>query len=116
MKNLIVTVGLILVSAFANAQVNPEIAKILASAETTLGITIKVNSGYRTAEHNKEVGGVPNSSHLKGLAVDVAMPRNGWRPLVRVLRSLGVKRIGIYKNHIHFDVDDSKPNATWLIY
>lgn len=35
---------------------------------------ININSGYRTAEHNKKVGGVSNSLHLKGLAVDFNLP------------------------------------------
>jgi hypothetical protein len=32
---------------------------------------IVVNSGYRSAEVNKEVGGVDNSNHLTGCAVDI---------------------------------------------
>ena len=32
---------------------------------------IVVNSGYRSAEVNKEVGGVANSNHLTGCAVDI---------------------------------------------
>ena len=35
-----------------------------------LGVLIKVNSGYRCKELNKLVGGVPNSYHVLGLAVD----------------------------------------------
>lgn len=35
------------------------------------GLAIKINSGYRTPEHNLKVGGVPTSNHLKGLAVDI---------------------------------------------
>lgn len=31
---------------------------------------VKVNSGYRTAAHNAEVGGAPHSDHLSGGAVD----------------------------------------------
>lgn len=31
---------------------------------------IRVTSWYRTPEHNAEVGGVPNSFHLSGLAMD----------------------------------------------
>ena len=36
------------------------------------GKSITINSGYRTPEQMKKVGGKPGSSHLKGLAVDIA--------------------------------------------
>jgi hypothetical protein len=32
----------------------------------------RVTSTYRSAEHNREVGGVPNSYHLLGRAIDIA--------------------------------------------
>jgi uncharacterized protein YcbK (DUF882 family) len=32
---------------------------------------IKVNSGYRTPEDNKQVGGAKNSQHTKGEAVEI---------------------------------------------
>jgi hypothetical protein len=32
---------------------------------------IKVTSGYRSLKHNKEIGGVPNSQHVKGEAADI---------------------------------------------
>src|SRR4029078_7043153 len=32
----------------------------------------RVTSTYRSAEHNSQVGGVPNSFHLQGRAIDIA--------------------------------------------
>ena len=34
-------------------------------------IPFTINSAWRSIEDNKRVGGKPNSSHLKGLAVDI---------------------------------------------
>lgn len=35
---------------------------------------ITVNSGYRTPEHNKAIGGSPKSQHMLGVATDIALP------------------------------------------
>ena len=32
---------------------------------------IRVNSGYRTPEHNRQIGGSPTSQHTRGEAVDI---------------------------------------------
>lgn len=39
-------------------------------------IPIAINSACRCQEHNKEVGGEPNSYHLKGWAVDWTIPES----------------------------------------
>ena len=36
---------------------------------------IHITSGFRTPAYNEAVGGVETSSHLKGLAVDIACKR-----------------------------------------
>ena len=48
------------------------VAVILDPVREKLGKPIVVNSGYRCPKHNKEVGGVKNSQHLKGEAADIA--------------------------------------------
>lgn len=35
---------------------------------------IAINSGYRCERHNREVGGVADSPHMGGLALDLACP------------------------------------------
>lgn len=46
---------------------------VLDPAREALGQPIKVNSGYRSSEHNKEIGGAPNSQHCKGEAADIEL-------------------------------------------
>jgi len=74
-----------------------------------------INSAYRTKEHNKKIGGKPNSSHLIGLAVDIKAIDSRTRFLVlQALISVGFNRIGIADTFIHVDLDGSKSqNVIW---
>ena len=71
---------------------------------------IFVNSGVRTKAHNLLVGGLNDSSHLDGLAVDIhAASSTDIYQLVYYAFKVGFTRIGIKKNMIHLDIDKSKP-------
>lgn len=86
----------------------------LEQAREIAGIPFKITSGYRTKEHNEEVGGVPNSSHLIGVAADIAVSSGSERyTILNALIKAGFKRIGVAKTFIHCDTDDSKPNSVW---
>ena len=52
---------------------------ILESVRNELGKPVVITSGYRTPAHNEKVGGKPNSSHLKGLAADIACKDSRYR-------------------------------------
>ena len=54
---------------------HPKLAASLQKLREAWGRPLTVTSGYRCARHNAEVGGVPNSRHMRGLAADVAVPR-----------------------------------------
>lgn len=47
-------------------------AKTLQPLRDALGKPIRINSGYRSAELNKAVGGVPTSQHQRGEAADLS--------------------------------------------
>lgn len=84
----------------------------LDDARDVCGFPFKITSGLRQPEANANIGGVPNSSHLKGLAADLARPTE-YEPLWKMIWALGLsgfKRIEIATRHIHVDIDDSKPS------
>ena len=88
--------------------------ELLNNAREIAGIPFKITSGYRTSEHNKKVGGVQNSSHLNGLAADIAVVLGNERYIIlNALIKAGFKRLGIAKTFIHCDTDNSKPNSVW---
>ena len=74
----------------------------------------KITSGYRTKEHNiaiyKKLGKKPiESSHLKGVACDIACSDSRARFLIiNALLEAGFTRIGIANNFIHVDSDCEK--------
>lgn len=50
---------------------NLEVVKVADEIRSHFGKPAIVNSGYRCTKHNKNVGGVSNSRHLKGKAIDL---------------------------------------------
>lgn len=82
------------------------------------GVPFIITSGFRTQEENKRVGGVADSSHLKGLAVDLQCKNSKERyAILSGLIYAGFERIEICKDHIHTDIDKNKENCViWLEY
>ena len=63
-----------------------------------------INSGFRTAAHNRKVGGAPNSAHRLGKAVDVSTL--GWSEaermnLITLARKNGFTGVGVGQSFIH---------------
>ena len=84
--------------------------------EAHVGQPLVINSGYRCPKHNQAVGGSPTSSHLKGLACDIATPgsRDRYHVLNAAIR-LGIDRIGVYQGFIHLDIDRTKDHrVVWM--
>lgn len=72
------------------------------------GHPIIVSSWYRCANHNDRVGGVPNSLHLRGLAVDIPKRSNyQLESLVRLFRHKGFEVIE-FQTYYHMELDHAK--------
>lgn len=95
--------------------IHSKIPAICQSIRNAIEKPVYITSGVRSPETNARVGGSQNSSHLKGLAVDIStnnkgreMPNRDRYVIIRELLDLGVTRIGIAKTFIHFDIDPKK--------
>lgn len=80
-------------------------------------IVFIITSGYRTPKHNIDVGGTSQSSHVKGLAVDIAYKDiNSLFVIVISLALNGFFRFGINfnKKFVHCDMDNDKRPAVWF--
>lgn len=88
-----------------------DVVKIADEVREHFGNPAIVTSGTRCSKHNKEVGGVANSRHLKGKAIDMYVQNVSWYDLLEYLRKLEQKGKIRYCYHInnsdccHFDIN-----------
>lgn len=89
----------------------------LTLAREKANIPFYISSGYRSQEHNTDIGGAYASSHLKGLAADIMTIDSKARfVILKSLLDVGFNRIGIYEFHIHCDIDHFKPSEIcWYV-
>ena len=78
-----------------------ELLALLQLIRDTMGTPITINSGYRTAKHNKRVGGASNSYHLYGRAFDCDSENNN--KFGYLANGLGIKGIIHYDTFTHID-------------
>ena len=94
-----------------------ELANALQTIRASIGVPLNINSAYRSPEHNKRVGGSPNSQHLLGKAADLSNLKLPPAQLAEVIEEL-ISRgyipeggIGIYNTLVHYDIRGNK--ARW---
>ncbi len=107
--------------------VDPLLVYCLEVVRLCWGSPLHISSGYRTPEHNAAVGGLANSRHLVGKAVDIPLrdvtaaqgegssrwiagwgeiPRSELRKFVRAVQGAGVGRVRVVdeQDHVHLEV------------
>ena len=67
-----------------------------------------INSGYRTPEYNKKVGGVANSQHVYGKASDTVCKNGSPLEVAMTAEAMGMGGIGLYSSFTHIDTRDGK--------
>lgn len=87
-----------------------KLVQILQGIRNHFGQPVTINSAYRTAAHNKKVGGSPTSQHLYGMAADIVVagvdPYDVASYAEQLLPDTG--GIGRYKGFTHVDVRKTK--------
>lgn len=85
---------------------DPRLVALLDHARGLAKIPFRITSGCRTPLDNQTVRGVMDSSHTRGLAVDIAWFDSRARMrMAAALLLAGFKRIGLYAHHVHADID-----------
>lgn len=88
--------------------VNPQLIELCNAVREEFGRPLKVNSGYRSPEHNEKVGGAKNSMHVLGQAADIAPLKKDMKHIAdlwRIAKKLNPSGgVGLYDTFVHLDV------------
>lgn len=91
-------------------RMEPDLLRMLDEARKIAGVPFSLSSAYRCAKHNKAVGGVPDSAHTRGYAVDIRCVDSHSRfVMLQALLEAGFRRIELAPTWIHVDNDPDKP-------
>lgn len=83
---------------------NPDFIVILDTMRAWCKFPFKINSGYRTPEHNRKIGGAKHSYHVRGLAADIAAPHGDMKWEIAFAAMLcGARGVIVYDNFVHVD-------------
>jgi len=90
---------------------DPDLVEDLEAARARARVPFPVTSCARCLAHNSAAGGVPDSAHMKGLAVDIVFKSSAdMFEGVTALIAGGFDRFVFYPGHrIHVDEDPAKP-------
>ena len=84
--------------------------KVLDTLRDKIGEPIYINSGYRTPEHNKAIGGSTLSYHMYGMAADIRADGHTPKQLYNILDEMlkGWGGLEEHKTFLHVDVREKE--------
>ena len=94
-------------------------AKVLQPLRDKFGSPIIVNSGYRSKQVNKAVGGVASSQHVRGEAVDItAGSKERNKRLFEILKTMEFDQLIDERDYswIHVSYTICKPNRKQILH
>lgn len=96
--------------------IDTDLVKILQKIRDHFGKPITINSAYRSASHNRKVGGVSNSQHVKGTAADIIVSGVAPVEVAKYAEYIMPNKggIGVYSSFVHIDVRTSR--SRWTNY
>lgn len=78
--------------------VSQDLINALQNVRDNWGREMVVNSGYRCAKHNSDIGGAPGSAHLTGQAADIKDPNGELKAWI----SLQLDKFGLWMEAPHY--------------
>lgn len=91
-----------------------ELVNVLQKIRSHFGKAVTINSAYRNPSYNKKIGGVSNSQHTKGTAVDICISSIAPAEIARYAEYAMPNKggIGLYSNFVHIDVRANRSRWT----
>jgi uncharacterized protein YcbK (DUF882 family) len=90
--------------------IHPALVELLQALRAHFRRPVSINSGYRSPEHNRKIGGAAKSLHMDGRAADIVVSGIAPAEVARVARELGAGGVKAYSTWVHVDVG---PVRTW---
>ena len=90
--------------------VDTELLDMLNQIRAAFG-PVRITSGCRCPEHNAEVGGAPDSQHLRGRAADIVVHNTPPAIVADFAESLNPGGLGRYDGWVH--IDSRSGHARW---
>lgn len=87
-------------------KLHPLLLRRIGLLRGALGRALIINSAYRCAKHNDEVGGVGNSKHRQGRALDVRVSAAAQEDFRAQALCCGFEKVLLYpdRNFIHVEI------------